>query len=94
MLTDIPSLYICHVMLVTETIPAKKIVRRGPTRFRGIGRDAKRLKVTRVHLWFVLTGARVSPRLMSKYRALHPDFSPSPERTKTAGKTQAERRAA
>ena len=79
-------------MLATETIQRKKI-HRGPTVFRGIGADAKKLRVTRVHLWFVLIGERESPKLLERYRALHPEFT-GPNPTKTNGQSRAERRAA
>lgn len=41
-------------------------------RFPGITRDAKALKVSRIHLYLVLTGQRTSHRLLKRYRALHP----------------------
>ncbi len=37
-------------------------------RFPGITEDAAALGVTRPHLWMVLTGARVSKRLTTRYR--------------------------
>jgi malate synthase len=39
-------------------------------RFQGIIRDAETLRVSRVHLWKVLTGRRKSLRLSSRYAAL------------------------
>jgi hypothetical protein len=38
--------------------------------FRGIGKDAAILGVERSHLYRVLTGKRLSPRLLIRYRAL------------------------
>ncbi|MBP8257099.1 MAG: hypothetical protein KAX37_07210 [Opitutaceae bacterium] len=40
-------------------------------RFPGIVADAKRLKVSRIHLYLVLTGRRTSHRLLKRYDALH-----------------------
>lgn len=40
-------------------------------RFPGIMRDAQRLKVSRIHLYLVLTGQRVSHRLLARYQALN-----------------------
>ena len=39
-------------------------------RFPGITRDAKRLNVSRIHLYLVLTGQRTSHRLLRRYQAL------------------------
>lgn len=39
--------------------------------FPGITRAAKRLKVTRIHLYLVLSGQRTSHRLLKRYQALH-----------------------
>ncbi len=44
--------------------------RRGRGRFPGIGADAAKLGVSRVHLWLVLTGRRTSHSLRSRYHAL------------------------
>lgn len=48
--------------------------KRIPTRVRfpGIVGAAKALKVSRIHLYLVLTGQRTSHRLLKRYRALHP----------------------
>ncbi len=40
------------------------------TRFAGIGADAKALKVSRVHLYLVLSGKRPSPELIKDYQLL------------------------
>jgi uncharacterized membrane protein len=39
-------------------------------RFPGIIEDARRLKVSRIHLYLVLSGQRQSRRLLSRYHAL------------------------
>ena len=44
--------------------------RRASTVFPHISRDAKRLKVSRHHLWSVLTGRRQSASLLRRYQAL------------------------
>jgi hypothetical protein len=44
--------------------------KRGPTKYRGIVRDATNLGVTRVHLWLVLTGRRESRPLLARYEEL------------------------
>jgi hypothetical protein len=49
-----------------KTSPAPKVVR-----FPGIMRDARELGVSRIHLYLVLSGKRVSRRLTARYRALH-----------------------
>lgn len=41
-----------------------------PRRFLEIGAQAKALKISRYHLWNVLTGRRVSPTLLARYEAL------------------------
>lgn len=41
-----------------------------PKHFRGICLDAEILGVTRQHLWMVLTGQRVSRRLLHRYHDL------------------------
>ena len=43
---------------------------RPPIRFPGITRAAKRLKVTRIHLYLVLSGQRTSHRLLKRYTTL------------------------
>jgi hypothetical protein len=43
---------------------------RPPIRFPGITADARRLKVTRIHLYLVLSGQRTSHRLLKRYAAL------------------------
>jgi hypothetical protein len=43
---------------------------RPPIRFPGITRAAERLKVTRIHLYLVLSGQRTSHRLLMRYQAL------------------------
>lgn len=43
---------------------------RPPIRFPGITDAARRLKVTRIHLYLVLSGQRTSHRLLKRYRAL------------------------
>ena len=43
---------------------------RDSTVFPNIGQDAKRLKVSRHHLWSVLTGRRQSASLLARYQAL------------------------
>jgi len=47
-----------------------KPVKRGKTRFPGIGKDAKRLGVNRIHLYLVLSGERISHSLLARYTAL------------------------
>jgi 16S rRNA U1498 N3-methylase RsmE len=44
--------------------------KRGPTKYKGIIRDATELGVTRVHLWRVLEGERESDPLMRRYADL------------------------
>ncbi len=39
-------------------------------RFPGICHAAKELGVSRIHLWFLLTGQRTSPGLLRRYQAL------------------------
>jgi hypothetical protein len=39
-------------------------------KFPGIGKDAERLGVHRIHLYLVLTGERTSHRLLSRYHQL------------------------
>lgn len=39
-------------------------------RFKGIGRDANQLGVTREHLWRVLTARRESKSLLARYKVL------------------------
>ncbi len=46
-----------------------KNTRRGPTRFPRIGAACKALGVSRTHLYYVLTGARRSPRLLRRYQS-------------------------
>ena len=48
----------------------KKPGPRGKTKFKNIGRDCQALGVSRIHLWFVLTGQRESEGLMARYEAL------------------------
>jgi hypothetical protein len=45
---------------------------RNPVRFPGIVRHARQMKVSRMHLYLVLTGQRTSHRLLRRYRALIP----------------------
>lgn len=45
--------------------------RQNRVRFPGIIRDAKRLNVSRIHLYLVLTGQRTSHRLLRRYQALN-----------------------
>lgn len=40
------------------------------SRIRGITEAAAALRVTRQHLWQVLTGKRISPKLLARYIAL------------------------
>ena len=51
-----------------------------PRRFPEIGAQAKALKISRYHLWNVLTGRRVSPTLLARYEALtgKPHVFPAP----------------
>lgn len=44
--------------------------RRRATRFPGIVADAARLGVSRIHLYYVLTGQRESRPLLARYRDL------------------------
>lgn len=55
-------------MLRERTNKASK--NRGPTKYRGIVRDATELGVSRIHLWYVLTGQRESIPLLKRYREL------------------------
>jgi hypothetical protein len=50
--------------------PIHKRRARGKTRFKGIGKDAEALGVTRIHLWLVLTDERESPTLKERYGKL------------------------
>ena len=43
---------------------------RPPIRFPGITAAARRLKVTRIHLYLVLSGQRTSHSLLKRYEAL------------------------
>ena len=43
---------------------------RPPIRFPGITEAARRLKVTRIHLYLVLSGQRTSHQLLKRYQAL------------------------
>jgi hypothetical protein len=47
--------------------PKHRRTPRRPCRFPGITRDAEALNVHRVHLFLVLSGARQSPDLVSRY---------------------------
>ncbi len=53
-------------MLVSGAIERK----RKNTVFRGITADARKLRVSRVHLWMVLTNRRESKPLLARYHAL------------------------
>ncbi|MDE2098213.1 MAG: hypothetical protein KGL39_13240 [Patescibacteria group bacterium] len=57
---------------------------RGPTLFKGIVADAKKLGVSHSHLWRVLKGHRKSP-LLARWRALQAEKALS-----TAGKNRTE----
>ena len=48
----------------------KKRLHRHKVRFPGITEDAKKLGVSRPHLWMVLTGSRESMSLTRRYQAL------------------------
>jgi hypothetical protein len=39
-------------------------------KFKGITKDASALKISRAHLWMVLTGHRASKILSARYKAL------------------------
>ncbi len=54
-----------HYMLRKQT--GKVSRKRGPNKYRGIVRDATDLGVSRIHLWFVLTGQRRSAGLLARY---------------------------
>jgi len=53
--------------------PNKATKRRGPTRYPGIVKAASALGVSRIHLWYVLTSQRQSPKLQQRYAALKRD---------------------
>jgi hypothetical protein len=48
----------------------RKIGRGNKVRFPGIVAQARALGVSRIHLWYVMTGRRDSNPLMRRYRAL------------------------
>lgn len=48
----------------------RNISKKKTWKFKGISADAQTLGVTRCHLWYVLTGARPSPKLLAAYEAL------------------------
>jgi 16S rRNA U1498 N3-methylase RsmE len=48
----------------------KSSKKRGPTRYPGIVRHASQLGVSRIHLWYVLTGQRDSKPLLRRYHEL------------------------
>jgi len=51
----------------TKKVPTP---RSGAAKFPGITDDARKLGVSRNHLYFVLSGRRISARLMSSYQKL------------------------
>lgn len=53
-----------------QTVKNMKTKGKRKVEFPNIGRDARDLGVTRIHLWNVLKGRRVSKRLSERYTAL------------------------
>ena len=66
----VTAMQLCRIHVAISHRPAIGIVKRnsGRKRFFGIATEAKRLGVSQVHLWSVLTGRRKSARIMRELR--------------------------